>query len=61
MSAIGPKRTSLVAPLTFDRALLATRKRHAHRLANETATNVRNEGRINVRNEAEEQKASDAK
>jgi hypothetical protein len=28
---------------TFDRALSATRKRHAHRLANETATNVRNE------------------
>jgi hypothetical protein len=46
---------------TFDRALSATRKRHAHRLANETATNVRNEGRISVRNEAEEQKASDAK
>src|SRR5262245_50401539 len=46
---------------TFDRALSATRKRHAHRLANETATNVRNEERIDVRNEAEEQKASDAK
>ena len=46
---------------TFDRALSATRKRHAHRLTNETATNVRNEERIGIRNEAEEQKASDAK
>ena len=31
---------------TFDRALSATRKRHAHRLANEPATNVRNEEQI---------------
>jgi hypothetical protein len=31
---------------TFDRAQSATRKRHAHRLANETATNVQNEGRL---------------
>jgi len=46
---------------TFDRALSATRKRHAHRLANETATNVQNEGRIGVQNETDEQKASDAK
>jgi len=46
---------------TFDRALSATRKRHAHRLANETATNVRNEGRIGVRNEISEPKVSDAK
>jgi hypothetical protein len=46
---------------TFERALSATRKRHAHRLANETATNVRNEGQIGVRNAAEEQKASDTK
>jgi hypothetical protein len=45
----------------FDRALSATRKRHAHRLANETATNVQNEGRIGVQNETDEQKASDAK
>ena len=35
---------------TLDRALSATRKRHAHRLANETATNVRNETRNSVRN-----------
>ena len=30
---------------TLERALSATRKRHAHRLANETATNIRNEPR----------------
>jgi hypothetical protein len=46
---------------TFDRALSATRKRHAHRMANETATNVRNEGRIDGRNETAEQNATDAK
>ena len=46
---------------TFDRALSATRKRHAHRLANEQATNVRNEGQISVRNDVLEQKQSDAK
>jgi hypothetical protein len=45
---------------TFDRALSATRKRHAHRLSNETATNVRNEGRIDGRNGAQEQKECDA-
>jgi hypothetical protein len=46
---------------TFDRALSATRRRYAHRLANETATIVQNERRIGVQNEAEEQKASDVK
>jgi hypothetical protein len=46
---------------TFDRALLATRKRHAHRLANEPATSVRNEERFSVRNDRSELKASDAK
>jgi hypothetical protein len=45
----------------MERALTATRKRHAHRVANETATNVRNGGLISVRNEAEEQNASDTK
>ena len=45
---------------TFDRALSATRRRHAHRLANEPATNVRNEGRIGGRNEAKEPKVTDA-
>jgi hypothetical protein len=43
---------------TFDRALSATRKRHAHRLATQS-TSVRNEGQISVQNEAKEQKASD--
>jgi hypothetical protein len=46
---------------TFDRALSATRKRHAHRLANETATDVQNEGRISVQNGAKEPTANDAK
>ena len=46
---------------TFDRALSATRKRHVHRLANETATNIQNEGQIGIQNEGEEQNASDAK
>ena len=46
---------------TFDRALSATRKRHAHRLANETETNVRNGGLISGRNGVEEQNATDAK
>jgi hypothetical protein len=46
---------------TLERALSATRKRHAHRLANETATNVRNEGQNGVRNEVAEQKATDTK
>ena len=46
---------------TFDRALAATRKRHAHRLANEPATNVRNEGRISVRNEISDSKTTKAK
>jgi hypothetical protein len=45
---------------TFDRALSATRKRHAHRLANTQCTSVQNEGQIGVQNGAEERKASDA-
>ena len=46
---------------TFDRALSATRKRHAHRLANETATSIRNEGQIGVRNGGLEPNVTDAK
>ena len=46
---------------TFDRALSATRKRHAHRLANAQSTSVQNDGRIDVQNEVEEQNATDAK
>jgi hypothetical protein len=45
---------------TFDRALSATRKRHAHRLANRQCTSVQNEGQISVQNGARERKASDA-
>jgi hypothetical protein len=46
---------------TFDRALSATRKRHAHRLANEARTNVQNDGRNSVQNENLEPKVTDAK
>jgi hypothetical protein len=46
---------------TLERALSATKKRYAHRLANETATNVRNDHKNGVRNEPPEQKATDAK
>jgi hypothetical protein len=46
---------------TFDRALSATRKRHAHRVTNKPATNVQNGAQIDVQNEGEEQNASDAK
>ena len=44
---------------TFDRALSATRKRHAHRLANAQSTSVQNDEQIDVQNEnmdAEENK-----
>lgn len=46
---------------TLERALSATRKRHAHRLANETATDVRNDGQNSVRNDASEQKMTETK
>ena len=46
---------------TLERALSATRKRHAHRLANETATSVRNDDENGVRNESSERKETDAK
>ena len=36
---------------TFDRALSATRKRHAHRLENANSTSVQNGGQIGVQNE----------
>jgi hypothetical protein len=45
---------------TFDHALSATRKRHAHRLANTQSSSVQNEGQIGVQNGADEQKGSDA-
>ena len=46
---------------TFDRALSATRKRHAHRLENVERTNIQNEGRNGIQNENLEPKVSDAK
>jgi hypothetical protein len=36
---------------TQDRALAATRKRHAHRLANERSTNIQNDARNDIQNE----------
>lgn len=46
---------------TFDRALSATRKRHAHRLANAQSTSVQNDGRIDVQNENEVARGTNAK
>jgi hypothetical protein len=46
---------------TLERALSATRKRHAHRLANETATNIQNEHENGIQNTSTEQKATNAK
>jgi hypothetical protein len=42
---------------TEKRVLAATRKRHADRLANETATDVQNEQQKTVQNEVPEQSA----
>jgi hypothetical protein len=39
------------AKITMERALAATRKRHAHRLANETSTSVQNDAQKTVQNE----------
>ena len=39
------------AKRTMDRALSATRKRHAHRLANAAGTNIQNEPRNDIRND----------
>jgi hypothetical protein len=41
------------AKRTMERALSATRKRHAHRLANTAGTEFRNEARNRFRNESE--------
>jgi hypothetical protein len=48
------------AKRTMERALAATRKRHAHRLANASGTDVQNELLNGVQNEGVEQK-QDAK
>ena len=39
------------AKATIERALAATRKRHAHRLANAAGTNVQNDTLIGIQNE----------
>jgi hypothetical protein len=49
------KVTSATPKRTEKRLLAATRKRHAHRLANEMATNVQNEQQKGVQNEGPEQ------
>jgi hypothetical protein len=46
---------------TFDRALAATRKRHAHRLSNTEGTSVQNDGRNGVQNEIAPTKSAGAK
>ena len=46
---------------TFDRALAATRKRHAHRLTNTEGTSVQNDGRNGVQNEIAPTKSAGAK
>jgi hypothetical protein len=46
---------------TFDRALAATRKRHAHRASNVDRTSIQNEGRNGLQNDKIEQKANSAK
>jgi hypothetical protein len=38
------------AKRTMERALSATRKRHAHRLANAVRTNIQNEGENDIQN-----------
>jgi hypothetical protein len=46
---------------TLDRALAATRKRHAHRVANVDRTSIQNERRNDVQNGIVEQKTTNAK
>jgi hypothetical protein len=56
--ALSAHRTHIgYAKRTERRVLAATRKRHAHRLANETATGVQNEQQKSVQNEGPEQSA----
>jgi hypothetical protein len=43
---------------TFDRALAATRKRHAHRVANVDRTSIQNEGRNEIQNETARTKSN---
>jgi hypothetical protein len=46
---------------TLDRALAATRKRHAHRVSNIPRTSIQNDGQNDIQNEELEQNATDAK
>ena len=46
---------------TFDRGLSATRKRHAHRLANAQSTFIQNDGQIDVQNKDEVARRTNAK
>ena len=46
---------------TFDRALAATRKRHAHRVSNVDRTSLQNEGQNDLQNAQKEQNAKSAK
>ena len=46
---------------TFDRALAATRKRHAHRMANVDRTSIQNEGQNGIQNEITDAKAIKSK
>ena len=49
------------AKRTIDRALSATRKRHAHRLANATGTTIQNDARNSIQNEIADKPATVAK
>ena len=49
------------AKRTMERALAATRKRHAHRLANAAGTNIQNGAQNNVQNSDAAKKYSAAK
>jgi integrase len=46
---------------TFERALAATRKRHAHRLANAQSTNIQNGGGTGIQNDTADEREVDAK
>lgn len=57
LSAHKSRAYEVYAKRTFDRALAATRKRHAHRLANTQGTTVQNDGRESVQNAFERNKS----
>jgi hypothetical protein len=47
------------AKRTIERALPATRKRHAHRLANEQRTFIQNDAQTDLQNEGKKRDAAD--